>query len=202
MRVYQSVSAQTFAWLAIALMLAPSVALAHVEQGRVAGFLTGFSHPLSGWDHVLAMVAVGLWGAQLGAPAVWLLPVNFPMMMAVGGLLGLLGVPLPAVEVGIAGSALVLGLMVATEARPVLLICMAIVGVFAIFHGHVHGTELTPGTSALAYSMGFVVATGLLHGVGISIGLVYVWPAGRRIIRGLGMLVAGAGVLFLWRAVA
>jgi urease accessory protein len=202
MRVYQSVSAQTRVWLAIAMLLAPSVALAHVEQGRVAGFLTGFSHPLSGWDHVLAMVAVGLWGAQLGAPAVWLLPVNFPMMMAVGGLLGLLGVPLPAVEVGIAGSALVLGLMVATEARPALLICMAIVGVFAIFHGHAHGTELIPGTSALAYSLGFVVSTGLLHGVGISIGLVYTWPAGRRVIRGLGVLVAGAGVLFLWRAMA
>jgi urease accessory protein len=188
--------------LAVAMTLAPSVAFAHVEQGVAAGFLSGFSHPLSGWDHIVAMVAVGLWGAQLGAPAVWLLPVTFPMMMAVGGLLGLIGMPLPAVEIGIACSALLLGLLVALEARPALAICMAIVGVFAVFHGYAHGAELAPGTSALAYSSGFVVATGMLHGVGILIGLVHSWPAGQHALRGTGVLVAAAGVLFLWRAVA
>ena len=106
------------------------------------------------------MIAVGLWGAQLGPPALWLLPVTFPMVMAVGGFLGLLGVALPGVEIGIALSALLLGLMVAIEGKPPLVVAAALVGVFAIFHGHAHGTELPAGQSGLAYSIGFVVATG------------------------------------------
>jgi len=186
----------------VSLVLLPRTAYAHVEQGAAAGFVSGFGHPLSGWDHIMAMVAVGMWGAQLGPPALWLLPVTFPMMMAVGGFLGLVGAPLPLVELGIAASAIVLGLMVALEAKPVLSVAMAIVAVFAIFHGHAHGSELAPGTSALAYSIGFVVATGMLHGTGILIGLVHAWPAGQRALRGAGAVVALAGVLFLWRAVA
>jgi urease accessory protein len=188
--------------IALAFLLAPRVALAHVEEGAAAGFLSGFRHPLSGWDHILAMVAVGLWGAQLGQPALWMLPVTFPIMMAVGGMLGLLGVPLPAVELGIAVSAIVLGLMVALEGRPKLPVSLAIVAFFAIFHGYAHGAELAPGTSALAYSLGFVVATGCLHGVGITIGLAHRWRAGRLALRGAGALVALAGCLFLWRAVS
>jgi urease accessory protein len=184
------------------LLLAPRIALAHTERGAAAGFVSGFRHPLSGWDHILAMVAVGLWGAQLGAPAMWLLPVTFPMMMAFGGFLGLIGVPLPGVEVGIALSAIVLGLMVAFEGRPKLPVSMAIVGFFAIFHGYAHGSELSPGTSALAYSLGFVVATGCLHGVGITIGLVHRWRAGRLALRCAGAFVAAAGVFFVWKAVS
>lgn len=184
------------------LALAPATALAHAEKGMAAGFVSGFRHPLSGWDHILAMVAVGLWGAQLGAPAIWILPVTFPMMMAFGGFLGLVGVPLPGVEVGIALSAIALGLLVALEAKLKLPVAMAIVAVFAIFHGYAHGSELAPGTSALAYSLGFVVATGCLHGVGILIGLLHQRPSGRPVVRVAGGVVAAAGVFFLWRAVS
>ena len=139
-----------------------------MQKGEAAGFLSGLKHPVSGLDHVLAMVAVGLWGAQLGAPAVWLLPVAFPMVMAFGGMLGLMGVPLPGIEYGIAASAILLGIAVMFELRPPLAIAAIVVGIFAIFHGHAHGTELPPGQSGLLYSMGFVIATGCLHGVGIS----------------------------------
>jgi urease accessory protein len=188
--------------LLLLLSLAATPARAHVEKGQAAGFLAGLHHPVSGLDHVLAMVSVGLWGAQLGAPAVWLLPVTFPMVMAVGGFLGLVGVPLPGVEIGIALSAILLGFVVAREARPPVGLAAALVGVFAIFHGHAHGTELPPGQSGLLYSFGFVTATGLLHATGITIGLVHRWPAGRVAIRVAGAMVAAAGLVFLWRAVA
>ncbi len=191
-------SAHAALWLA----LAPAVALAHEEAGQAAGFLAGLAHPVSGLDHVLAMIAVGLWGAVLGAPAIWVLPVAFPMMMAFGGLLGLLGIPLPGVEVGIALSALFLGAMVLVEARPPLAVATVAVAIFAIFHGHAHGTELPAGSSALLYSLGFVIATGLLHAAGIAIGAMRRWPAGAVAIRLAGMSVAGAGAFFLWRAVA
>ena len=175
-------------------------ALAHVQQGQAAGFVAGLLHPLSGMDHVLAMVAVGLWGAQLGAPAIWLLPVTFPLVMALGGFLGLIGVPLPGVEVGIASSAILLGSMVATQSRPPLWAAAALVGAFAVFHGHAHGTELPPGQSGLVYSAGFVVATGCLHATGVLIGLVHRWPWGRPALRLAGTGIAVAGLLFLRRA--
>ena len=147
------------------------------------------------------MVSVGLWGAQLGAPAVWLLPVVFPMVMAFGGFLGLAGVPLPGVEIAIALSAVLLGLAVAREARPPLAAAAALVGFFAIFHGHAHGTELPAGQSGLLYSIGFVVATGLLHLTGIGIGLVHRWTWGRIALRVAGTLVTIAGLGFLWKAI-
>ena len=175
---------------------------AHVQTGEASGFLTGVGHPVSGLDHVVAMIAVGLWGAQLGAPALWLLPVTFPMMMALGGLVGLLGVPLPGLEVGIAASAVVLGLVVMFALRPPLAVAVALVAVFAIFHGHAHGTELPPGQSALLYSMGFVVATGCLHGVGIAIGVIHRWRWGQTLLRAVGAVVAVAGIVFMWRAIA
>jgi urease accessory protein len=162
----------------------------------------GFEHPISGLDHVVAMIAVGLWGAQLGAPAVWVLPVTFPMVMALGGMLGLLGVALPGIELGIAVSAIALGLAVFREARPGLWIAALVVGVFAIFHGNAHGTELPPGANGILYSIGFVIATGMLHATGIGMGLVHRWPAGRRALRAAGVVVALAGVTFLWRAIA
>ena len=185
------------------LVLSAGVDLfAHDQTGAARGFLTGFLHPLSGLDHVVAMIAVGLWGAQLGPPALWLLPITFPMVMAVGGFLGLVRVALPGVEIGIALSALLLGAMVASEARPSLAIAASLVGVFAIFHGHAHGTELPAGQSGLAYSIGFVTATGLLHAVGIVIGVIHRWQAGRVALRVAGTAVALAGIVFLWRAVA
>jgi len=185
-----------------AALLLPLLAWAHAQAGAAAGFVTGFEHPLSGLDHVLAMVAVGLWGAQLGAPAIWQLPVAFPMMMAVGGFLGLIGIPLPGVEIGIALSAILLGAMVILEARPPLPLAVALVGCFAIFHGHAHGTELPRGASGLTYSIGFVVATGCLHAVGIAIGLVHRWQAGRVALRLTGGVIAAAGVYFLIGAVS
>jgi urease accessory protein len=180
----------------------PAVAFAHTRGGEAAGFLSGLEHPISGLDHVVAMVAVGLWGAQLGAPAVWLLPVTFPMVMAFGGMLGLMGVALPGIEMGIAASAMVLGIAVFREARPRLWIAALVVGVFAIFHGNAHGTELPPGADGLLYSVGFVVATGTLHAIGIALGVAHRWPVGRLALRTAGAGVALAGALFLWRAVA
>jgi urease accessory protein len=188
--------------LTFLLLLAAVPVYAHEQTGQAAGFLTGLKHPVSGLDHVLAMISVGLWGAQLGAPAVWVLPVTFPMVMAFGGFLGLLGVPLPGTEVGIALSAILLGLMVALEARPPLWVAAALVGFFGVFHGYAHGTELPPGENALLYSVGFVIATGCLHGVGIGIGVVHRWKAGRIALRVAGAIVALAGVYFLWGAVS
>jgi urease accessory protein len=194
-----------FNWITGAVLVAllwPGKALAHIQGGEATGLLSGLEHPVSGLDHVLAMIAVGLWGAQLGAPAAWLLPVTFPMVMAFGGMLGLMGISLPGVEVGIALSALALGIMVSCEARPPLWVAAVLVGFFAIFHGHAHGTELPAGTDAILYSIGFVVATGCLHAAGIGIGLVHRWRAGRVMLRLAGAVVALAGVAFLWEAVA
>ena len=166
-------------WL-ILLLLTSSPAFAHSGEDVAGGLVGGFLHPIFGLDHVVAMVAVGMWGAFLGAPAIWLLPVVFPLVMAIGGAIGILGVPLPGVEIGIAVSAIVLGLMVALAARPPLWIAAVIVGAFAIFHGHAHGAELPPGADAAAFSIGFVAATGLLHLTGISFGLLTRWPAGTH----------------------
>jgi urease accessory protein len=178
-------------------LLLPGLALAHTGTGTAAGFVTGFLHPVFGPDHVVAMVAVGLWGAQLGAPAIWVLPIGFPLVMAVGGMLGVLGVPLPGVEVGIALSGIVLGLMVAFAVRPPLWVALAIVGAFAVFHGHAHGTELPSATDPLAYGIGFVVATGLLHLAGILLGLAIAKPLGERAVRAAGVVIALVGGWFL-----
>jgi urease accessory protein len=186
----------------VTIILSAQTAFAHPQKGEAAGFLTGFRHPISGLDHVLAMVAVGLWGAQLGAPAIWALPVAFPMVMALGGMLGLMGVPLPGIEYGIALSAMSLGAAVMLEIRPSIGVAAALVGFFAIFHGHAHGTELPPGQSALLYSMGFVIATGCLHALGIGAGAVHRWAWGQKLLRVAGALVAGGGVFFLSKAFA
>lgn len=174
---------QTMLWLSVAVaVLVPGVALAHTGAGVAGGFQSGFTHPIFGFDHVVAMVAVGLWGAFLGQPAIWLLPVVFPLVMAFGGLAGVLGVPLPGVEVGIALSALALGAMVALALRPPLWIAAVLVGAFAIFHGHAHGTELPQAANPLAYGVGFVLATGLLHLSGVTLGVLSRWPAGLRAV--------------------
>ncbi len=185
-----------------AVLMSPMSVLAHTRGGEAIGFLSGAQHPVSGLDHVLAMIAVGLWGAQLGAPAVWVLPVTFPMVMAFGGMLGLMGVKLPGIEIGIAASAIALGFVVFREAKPKLWLAAALVGFFAVFHGHAHGTELPPGGNGLLYSIGFVIVTGCLHATGIAIGLIHQWPAGRAALRVAGGGVAVAGVMFLWRALA
>jgi urease accessory protein len=178
------------------------VAEAHVNRGEAVSFLSGFKHPISGLDHVVAMVAVGLWGAQLGAPAIWTLPVAFPLVMAFGGMLGLLGVPLPGTEFGIAASAIMLGAAVMLRLRPPLAVAALLVGFFAIFHGYAHGSELPPGENGLLYSLGFVIATGCLHAVGITIGLVNRGTWGQRAVRFAGAAIAVTGVFFLYKAVA
>jgi urease accessory protein len=185
--------------LVLFLMALATPVLAHTEGGDAGGFLSGVSHPISGWDHVVAMVAVGLWGAFLGPPAIWLLPLVFPLVMAGGGALGILGIPVPSVELGIALSAVVLGLCVASALRPPLWIAALIVGAFAIFHGHAHGTELPGSANPFAYAAGFVIATGLLHIAGIALGLLTVWPAGKLLVRTGGGLIALAGLAFLVR---
>jgi urease accessory protein len=184
------------------MALANGPASAHIVDGSAAGgFLGGFAHPLFGLDHVVAMIAVGLWGAFLGAPAIWLLPITFPLVMACGGAIAILGVAVPGVEIGVATSAIVLGGMIALAARPPLFIAAFIVGAFAIFHGHAHGAELPPGSDAVAFSVGFVVATGLLHLAGIAFGLLTRWPAGRIGVRLAGIAIALVGLAFLSKAV-
>ena len=183
---------------AFAVVFAADTALAHSGGGLQGGFVSGFTHPILGWDHVVAMVAVGLWGAFLRAPAIWLLPVVFPIVMAFSAALGVLGVALPAVEIGIAGSAVVLGLLVLLAARPPLWLAGLIVGVFAVFHGHAHGAELPEAADPVAYSVGFVLATGLLHLAGIAFGALGRWRVGRLLVRAGGGAVSVTGALFLF----
>jgi urease accessory protein len=184
----------------VALSVSWRPALAHGGADVAGGFAAGFAHPLFGPDHVAAMVAVGLWGAALGPPALWLLPVAFPLVMAIGGVLGIVGLPLPRVEVGIAVSAIALGLLVTFAVRAPLALAVAAVSAFAICHGYAHGAELPPGTDAIAFSAGFVIATGLLHLSGIALGLAARWPAGRIAVRLAGAAIAFAGVVFLTAA--
>lgn len=183
--------------LVAALLLCAAPASAHEQVGVAGGLSSGFLHPLTGPDHLIAMVAVGIWGAQLGAPALWVLPITFPIVMAIGGLMGILHVPLPYTEVAIALSALVLGVVVALKWRTPFIFAAAIVGAFAIFHGYAHGTELPNAANPFAYALGFVVATGCLHLVGITLGLLLRWPMGDRVLRALGSVIALLGGYFL-----
>ncbi len=184
----------------IAMIVTSSPASAHTEAGIPGGLLSGFLHPLMGADHLVAMVAVGLWGAQLGRPGVWVLPICFPAVMAVGAVLGILGVPLPAPELAIALSALVLGIAVALAVPAPFWAAGIVVSVFAVFHGYAHGRELPEASNALAYGVGFVVATGMLHGIGILIGTLTRWRTGVYVVRALGVAIAGLGGMFLMAA--
>ena len=172
-------------------------AFAHSEQGAAIDFWGGFTHPIFGPDHVIAMVAVGSGGAFLGPPAIWLLPVVFPLVMAFAGALGVLGVPLHGVETGIALSAIMLGAMVAGAVKPPIWVAALLVGAFAIFHGYAHGVELPVGADAIAFSMGFVIATGMLHVGGIAFGALSRWPAGRIAVRAAGAVIAMIGLGYL-----
>ncbi len=186
-----------FTIAAITLILLVSPSAAHEGAGVAGGFVSGFTHPLFGPDHLIAMVAVGLWGAFLGRPAIWLLPVVFPLVMAFGGALGVAGVPIPYIETGIAASAVVLGLMVALAVKAPLGIAAALVAVFAVFHGHAHGAELPEAANPLAYSVGFVISTGLLHLAGVAIGLLTGSQAGKLFVRACGGAIAMGGAWYL-----
>jgi urease accessory protein len=183
--------------LLVLLFTISNAAFAHEGTGVAGGFTSGFLHPIFGWDHVVAMVAVGLWGAFLGRPAIWVLPIVFPIVMAIGGAMGVMGIPIPAVETGIAVSAVVLGAMVAFAVRPPIWAAAIIVGMFAIFHGHAHGTELPNAANPIAYSIGFVLSTGLLHLSGIAFGLLVRWPSGKIAVQTGGGIISLAGVGFL-----
>lgn len=188
--------------VSMACIVPATSALAHAQTGVAGGLISGLLHPVLGIDHLVAMVAVGLWGAILGAPAIWILPITFPLVMALGAVAGVAGVALPGVEIGIAASALALGAAVVARARPPMWAAAVLVGFFALFHGHAHGTEIPAASNPLAYGVGFVVATGLLHVAGILIGLLVRWPAGLLVVRSCGALIAGIGAWFLAGALA
>jgi urease accessory protein len=170
---------------------------AHLLDANHAGAVQGFAHPFSGLDHILAMVAVGLWAAQIGRRALWLLPLAFPLAMAAGGLLGMGGVAVPGIETGIGASVAVLGLLIALAARPALPIAIALVALFAVFHGHAHGTELPVAASPALYGLGFVAATTVLHLIGLGIGQILQLPRGQLLVRAGGAGIAAAGVILL-----
>ena len=174
-----------------------SAALAHVGDHSHMSFTQGLAHPFSGVDHVLAMIAVGLWASQLGGRALWLLPLMFPAVMAVGAALGFGGVTLPWVEIGIAASVLVLGAAVALTLRPSLAVSLPLIGLFAALHGYSHGVELPADALALTYAAGFVAATLVLHLIGIALGLSANRLPVRFVARAAGGAIAAAGIALL-----
>lgn len=188
---------------AAALLALSGAALAHTGVGGAHGFTHGFAHPIGGIDHVLAMVAVGLYAALLGGRALWLVPASFVIVMAIGGALGMAGVTVPYTETGIALSVIVLGFAVALRIGIPTLAAMALVGLFAIFHGHAHGAEMPQDASGYAYAAGFLLATALLHAAGVALGLLLGrigQLAGPRLVQAGGGAIALAGVALLIRA--
>ena len=185
--------------LTLAGALLPTAALAHTGIGAAGGFAHGFWHPIGGLDHVLAMVAVGAFAVRLGGRAVWLVPAAFVAMMAVGGFAGMEGIQLPFVETGIALSVVVLGLAVAFQWKLPVAAASALVGLFAIFHGHAHGSEMPVDASGLAYAAGFMLATASLHVAGIGLGLAVgrIGARSRLALQASGGAMALAGVALL-----
>lgn len=179
--------------LALWLTLAASPALAHEGHGVANGFVAGLLHPVTGLDHLLAMVAVGIWGAFLGRPLIWQLPVAFPLVMVIGGVLGIAGLELPFVEAAIALSVVVLGAAIASRWCAPTTVAVVVIAVFAIFHGHAHGTELPQAAAPQAYAAGFVISTGLLHLAGIALGMLVGVRGGAPLLQGAGMLIALVG---------
>ena len=185
------------ALVAIAVVGLNSAAFAHVGDHSHMSFAEGLTHPFTGLDHMLAMIAVGLWASQLGRPAVWLLPVVFPVVMAIGAVFGMSGYELPWLEIGIAGSVLVLGAAIALAARPSLAVSMTLVAAFALLHGYSHGVELPTDVSGLSFGIGFIVATLSLHMIGIGLGLLANRVPVRYLARSAGAAIAVIGVVLL-----
>jgi len=182
-------------------LLLSNPAAAHMGTGLPGGFVSGFKHPFSGIDHLLAMISVGLWGAFLGRPLIYALPVVFPAMMVVGAILGMFVVPLPPVELGIALSVVVLGGCIALSLRASVWGASIIVAIFAVFHGYAHGKELPSAADPVNYSAGFVLATGLLHVAGICLGFLNELPNGVVATRSMGAVIATVGIGLLYRAI-
>ena len=168
--------------------------MAHTGTEHVVSFASGFTHPWTGLDHMLAMVAVGLWAGLNGGRALWAWPVAFVGVMVLGGTLGIAGVALAMVESGILASVVVLGFLVLAAARLPVPIGAGLVAVFALLHGHAHGAELPGDAAAATYAAGFALATALLHAIGLAVTRIATSPRGRLLVRGAGALVAAAGV--------
>lgn len=184
-------------WLVLLTLFFPTVAQAHVGLGDAGGLLRGLGHPIGGLDHLFAMVAVGLWAAQRGGRALWVVPTTFLLVMAFGGTLGAAGLSLPFVEPGIVVSVVGLGVLIAVAIQLPLVTSALIVGLFALFHGHAHGVELPQSASVLAYGAGFLATTALLHGIGIATALVFSTLGERRLLRVAGGTIALCGA-YLW----
>jgi urease accessory protein len=187
----------TAALVALAVTALNSAAFAHVGDHSHMTFIEGLTHPFTGLDHMLAMVAVGLWASQLGRPAIWLLPVTFPVVMAIGAAFGIGRVELPWMEIAIAASVLVLGAAVALALRPSLIISAALIALFALLHGYSHGVELPANVSALTFGIGFIASTLVLHAIGIAIGLFANRTPIRYVARTAGAAIAAIGVFLL-----
>ena len=170
----------------------------HPEMGQASGFWHGFSHPLTGLDHVLAMLAIGIWAVQVGGKAIWAIPLSFVGMMIVGGIIGMSGVKIPYVETGIVMSVMVLGVLIVASARLPLFAGMLIAGIFAIFHGHSHGTEIPNAALGITYSIGFAISTLLLHLSGIGLALFAGNKVKIQILRFAGATIAIAGIIMLF----
>jgi urease accessory protein len=184
-------------FVAVLLTTYGSPAYAHEDAGAAGGIAAGFSHPFLGLDHMLAMIAVGIWGAFLGKPLLVMLPMVFPVMMTVGAALAMASIPFPPVELGIAVSVIVLGLLILAAKRAAPFVACSIVAVFALFHGYAHGIELPATADPVGYSVGFVLATGLLHLAGIGLGLLKSLRFGDLGLRAAGAATAAAGAMFL-----
>jgi urease accessory protein len=190
--------ALAFLAAAVLAVAAPTIAFAHPGIGQAHDLAHGFAHPLTGLDHVIAMLAVGVFAARLGGRALWLVPATFIAVMAAAGIAGMIGVAVPYVETGVAVSVIVLGAVIAFAVRVPVAIAMAIVGLFAIFHGHVHGTETPESASGILFGLGFVAATAILHATGIGFGvLIGRAPGGRQIAQLAGGAAVVVGAVFL-----
>ena len=179
------------------LVLTPAIALAHPGHDGTTGLLHGLMHPVTGIDHIFAMVAVGFLAAQYGGRTLWLLPTSFLVVMAIAGTIGMAGIHLPVAEIGIAFSVVVLGLAIAFQIRPPTVVTLIIVTVFALFHGYVHGTETPDGMGGLSYAAGFLVATSFLLGAGVGLGLLSQQRMLGRLIQAGGGVMALVGVAAL-----
>ena len=190
-----------FSFLLIALLSSLMIsepAFAHVsEEGLKGGFISGYIHPLLGWDHVAAMVAVGIWGAFLGSRAIWVLPIVFPFIMVIGGILGMVGVPVPFIVPGIALSSIIIGLAIAFKWRAPLWIASVIVGLFAIYHGYAHGQNLPAASNPIAFALGFVLGSGTLHLIGILFSLIERYNWGVKALQLGGIIIALVGLAVL-----
>jgi urease accessory protein len=189
-----NMKAQRFGVPVLALLLVPSIAHAHVGSGEMGGFLHGVSHPLTGIDHLCAMIAVGLWAAQTGGRTIWTVPLAFVSVMLLGGASGMTGVHFPLAETGIAVSVLMLGVFIAAAVRLRLPASILIVGLFALCHGYAHGAEMPATASALGYAGGFALTTALFHVAGIGLGVGLEKIASAKFVRFAGGAIGLCGI--------